>query len=235
MTQEERLDELIRELAEQPVSDALLEQQDAYLQERLRLITVTDADALPAAASDARLALWQGDITRLRVDAIVHAASPDLQGNTSPRHDSTGSRIHLYAGVQLRLFCAAQMEKIRAKLGETYTQPPGIPMMTGAYHLPAKKIMHVVVPVVMHAPAPEHTALLAACYRNTLMLCERHGLQSIAFAPLGAGSFPAGEAAACAVDTVTEYLDAHAGIRRVVFVTEQEEDLAVYRRLLKGE
>ena len=58
-----------------PLAPEFLAVQDALLSAEREERGVVDADALPPAAGDPRLVLWQGDITRLNADAIVNAAN----------------------------------------------------------------------------------------------------------------------------------------------------------------
>ena len=54
--------------------------------------------------------LWQGDITRLSVDAIVNAANSAMLGCFVPCH-GIDNAIHSAAGIELRLECSRIMEK----------------------------------------------------------------------------------------------------------------------------
>lgn len=58
-----------------PLDKEFLTVQDALLLAEREEKGVVDVADLPASASDSRLILWQGDITRLSVDAIVNAAN----------------------------------------------------------------------------------------------------------------------------------------------------------------
>ena len=218
-----------------PVSEEYLQVQDAYLQQRLEDIGVTDEGKLVPVSSDERLVLWQGDITTLKADAIVNAANSKMLGCFRELHACIDNAIHSSAGLQLRNTCNRQMEAIRAKLGETYEQPVGIPMLTDAFNLPAKKIVHVVGPFVAGDVTDPLREQLAMCYRNTLMLCERSGLKSVAFCCISTGEFhfPNREAAEIAVKTVKAYLSEHKGIKRVIFNVFRNEDFEIYQSILQ--
>ena len=69
------------------------------------------------------LSIWQGDITRLEVDAIVNAANSMMLGCFVPMHTCIDNQIHTFAGIQLREECNCQMEKLRKKYGRDYEQP----------------------------------------------------------------------------------------------------------------
>ena len=106
---------------------------------------------------------------------------------------------------------------------------------TDAYNLPAKKVVHIVGPIVQDELTPELEQDLADCYRNTLDMCRDNGLKSVAFCCISTGvfHFPNKRAAEIAVQTVTEWLDENPGcIERVIFNVFKEEDRAIYEDLL---
>ena len=118
----------------------------------------------PAAPSDARLALWRGDITTLKVDAIVNAANSGLEGCWSPNHACIDNCIHTYAGVQLRLKCHELMT------AQGYPEPTGQAKITPGYNLPAAFVLHTVGPIIDHPLTAGDGALLASCYSACLRL-----------------------------------------------------------------
>ena len=71
-----------------PISDEFLKIQDEYLQQVNKERGITDIADLRAAKHNPKLYLWQGDITTLKVDAIVNAANSALLGCFSPLHSS---------------------------------------------------------------------------------------------------------------------------------------------------
>ena len=108
-------------------------------------------------------------------------------------------------------------------------------MLTDAYNLPAKKVVHVVGPIVQYGLTPELERDLADCYRNTLDLCRDEGLRSVAFCCISTGvfRFPNRRAAEIAVATVTDWLAAHEGaMDRVIFNVFKDEDRELYHELL---
>ncbi|MDT9151202.1 hypothetical protein RSW37_26065, partial [Escherichia coli] len=76
------------------------------------------------------ISLWQGDITRLKADAIVNAANEEMLGCFVLLHACIDNQIQTFAGVQMRLECARQMQEFRKIHGEDYTQPTAVPMIT---------------------------------------------------------------------------------------------------------
>lgn len=219
-----------------PVSEEFLKVQDVYLQEKTREKGITDVKDLEPVSSDARLVLWQGDISTLRCDAIVNAANSQMLGCFQPLHNCIDNVENTYAGVQLRNFMDAQMEEKRKEYGEGYEQPTAIPMISPAFNLPAEYIVHVVGPIVSPYLREEHRDQLAACYRNSLDLAAEHRCQNIAFCCISTGVFlfPQDKAAEIAVKTVKEWLDAHPDscLKKVIFNVFKDRDLKIYQKLL---
>ena len=220
----------------------VLNVQDAYLRERAREKGIVAPDDIPVIRDG--ISIWQGDITRLAVDAIVNAANAQMLGCFVPMHACIDNCIHTFAGVQLRAECARQMARLKGRYGGDYEQPTAAPMLTEAYNLPAKKVIHVVGPIVPQGadfnlqggltPALEDD--LAACYRNTLDMCMENVLQSVAFCCISTGvfHFPGKRAAEIAVKTVTDWLTAHPGaMDRVIFNVFRDEDRVYYEQLLQ--
>ena len=204
-----------------PMDAETLRLQDEYLSARAAEKGVVALEDIPTVkeqygsghpCADA-LSIWQGDITRLKADAIVNAANSQMLGCFVPLHACIDNCIHTYAGVQLRLACAERMDALRAEHGPDYEQPTAVPMLTDAYNLPAKKVVHVVGPIVDGRLTPALERDLENCYKNTLDLCAGDGLRSVAFCCISTGvfHFPADRAAEIAVDAVTRWLEAHPG------------------------
>ncbi|MBE6020051.1 MAG: macro domain protein, partial [Clostridiales bacterium] len=110
-----------------------------------------------------------------------------------------------------------------------------VPMLTDAYDLPAKKVIHIVGPVVQYGLTPELEKDLADCYKNTLDMCLENGLRSVAFCCISTGvfHFPNERAAEIAVRTVSDWLKEHGdAMDRVVFNVFKDEDLHYYEALL---
>ena len=225
------------------MADAVLQAQDAYLTERAAekgivglddILTVREAYGSTRPFADV-LSVWQGDITRLACDAVVNAANSQMLGCFVPMHTCIDNCIHTYAGIQLRQECDRQMRQLRMRYGRQYEQPTAVPMLTDAYNLPAKKVIHIVGPIVQGGLTAALERDLADCYRNTLELCLENGLKSVAFCCISTGvfRFPNERAAEIAVETVTEWLAEHDGqMERVIFNVFKDEDKALYEELL---
>ena len=220
------------------IAPAVLEIQDKYLQDRIRengIVTLTEIPTIADQGSTHPFAdcisVWQGDITRLEVDAIVNAANSQMLGCFVPMHTCIDNCIHTFAGVQLRAECNRQMNQLRIRYGKDYEQPTAVPMLTDGYNLPAKKVIHIVGPIVQYQLTPELEEDLAACYRNTLDMCAENGLKSVAFCCISTGvfHFPNKRAAEIAVKTVTDWINAHPDtMERVIFNVFKDEDKEYY-------
>ncbi len=216
-----------------PLPGDALRLQDEYLRERAAEKGVVSLEDIPVIRDG--LSLWQGDITRLAVDAIVNAANSQMLGCFVPMHTCIDNCIHTYAGIQLREACARQMDGLRARFGPDYEQPTAVPMLTDAYNLPAKRVIHIVGPIVEERLTPGLERDLADCYTHTLELCAENGLRSVAFCCISTGvfRFPGQRAAQIAVSTVLKWKTAHPdGVDRVIFNVFKNEDRAYYEREL---
>ena len=215
------------------LSDQALQIQDEYLRECVDQKGIVNPDDIPVIRD--HISLWQGDITRLKTDAIVNASNSQMLGCFIPMHTCIDNCIHTYAGVQLRYECFRKMNTFKTSYGSDYEQQTAGPMLTDGYNLPAKKIIHIVGPIVQDSLTPKLEKELADCYRNTLDLCKENGLKSVAFCCISTGvfRFPKRRAAEIAVKTVTEWLDENAGQReRVIFNVFNDEDRRLYEKQL---
>jgi len=216
------------------LDDSVLAVQDEYLRERISENGIVTLAEIPVIRNG--MSIWQGDITRLAVDAIVNAANSQMLGCFVPMHTCIDNCIHTFAGVQLRAECSRQMNQLRIKYGKDYEQPTAVPMLTDGYNLPAKKIIHIVGPIVEERLTSALEKELADCYRNTLDLCAENGLRSVAFCCISTGvfHFPNKRAAEIAVSTVDSWLIQHPGsMERVIFNVFKDEDKKYYEELIR--
>lgn len=216
------------------MDETVLKVQDEYLKERAREKGIVSPSDIPLIRD--HLSLWQGDITRLAADGIVNAANSQMLGCFIPLHSCIDNCIHTYAGIELRAECCRQLEKLREQYGKAYEQPVAVPLLTDGFNLPAKKIIHIVGPIVSFHLTPKLEEELAACYRNTLDLCLEKGLKTVAFCCISTGvfHFPGRRAAEIAVHTVTRWLEEHPGVMdRVIFDVFKDEDRRYYEQNLR--
>jgi len=173
--------------------------------------------SVESAIQDPRLALRQGDITALAVDAIVNAANAALSGG-----GGVDGAIHRAAGPELLQECRS--------LGRC---PTGEARITRGYGLQARYVIHAVGPVWQGGDSGED-ALLASCYRNALRLAVEHEVRSIAFPAISTGiyRFPADRAARIATQEVASFLAGDEGLERVIFCCFDAATMTHYRRAL---
>lgn len=214
-----------------PISQAFLDIQDDYLSTECAAAGITDVQTLSPCPLDKRLCLWQGDITTLKVDAIVNAANSGMTGCYQPLHNCIDNCIHTRAGIQLRLKC----QEIMTRQG--HEEPTGQAKITPAYNLPCRYVLHTVGPIVSGPLTEQHCEELSNCYRACLARAAAFDLKSVAFCCISTGvfMFPKKKAAGIAVSTVREYLDSHqSSIQRVVFNVFGDEDRRIYEDILNG-
>jgi O-acetyl-ADP-ribose deacetylase (regulator of RNase III) len=172
----------------------------------------------------AKLELMRGDITKLTVDAIVNAANSSLMGG-----GGVDGAIHRAAGPKLLEECIRIAEERRPDS----PCPAGDAVITAAYKLPCKNVIHTVGPVWQGGGKGE-AAALSSCYRKSLLLAAEKGLDSVAFPNISTGiyGYPKDKAAAAALEAVRETLGETPSIQRVIFVCFDEENYALYEALL---
>ncbi len=167
-----------------------------------------------------RIEVMEGDITRLRVDAVVNAANSSLLGG-----GGVDGAIHAAAGPGL-------LEECRT-LGGCAT---GEARITGGHRLPARYVIHTVGPVWRGGGEGEDE-LLARCYRASLRLAVEHGVRTIAFPAISTGvyRFPLERAARISVREVKAFLEAGTDIEKVLLVCFGGEALTRYLTVLSAE
>jgi O-acetyl-ADP-ribose deacetylase (regulator of RNase III) len=166
-----------------------------------------------------RIKLIQGDITLLKVDAIINAANSSLLGG-----GGVDGAIHRAAGPGLVEICRL--------LGGC---PVGEAKVTTGLRLPARFIIHTVGPV-WHGGKQGEEEQLAACYRSSLIQATAHDCQTIAFPGISTGiyRFPKQLAAGIALRETKAYLSSHAVPQTVTFVCFDEENYSIYKSLLNS-
>lgn len=162
-----------------------------------------------------RIEILRGDITELRVDAIVNAANTSLLGG-----GGVDGAIHRAAGPELLEF--------NRKLGGCQT---GEAKISPGFKLPAKFIIHTVGPVWNEGKHNEDN-LLANCYNNSLKLALENKIKTIAFPAISTGvyRFPLERATNIAFTEVKKFLENNESIEKVIFVCFDEETYRVYRK-----
>ncbi len=219
-----------------PVTDEFLQVQDEYLRTENEAAGLVDAADLKPCRLDDRLILWQGDMSKLIVDAVVNPANSALLGCFQPLHSCLDNILGSQAGVGLRLACSEYMEKQKAVFGRQYEEPTGQAMLTPGFDLPAKYVIHTVGPIVTGPLNSEHKRLLASCYTSVLNKADENNLESIALCCISTGvfMFPQNNAAEIAVKTVRQWLEEHpdTSVKKIIFNVFKDEDLRLYDTIL---
>lgn len=166
-----------------------------------------------------RVVITLGDVTEQEVDAIVNAANSTLMGG-----GGVDGAIHRKGGPTILEEC----KRIRK---ENYPDglPPGEAVITTAGDLPAKFVIHTVGPIYGQHDGEEE-GLLAACYRNSLLLAVKHQLKSVAFPAISTGvyGYPKAEAANIASTTVREFIHSGTCIEEIRLVFFDREDMLAF-------
>ena len=164
-----------------------------------------------------KIKLHKGDITKLKVDAIVNAANTTLLGG-----GGVDGAIHRAAGPKL-------LEECRTLNG----CPTGEAKITKGYNLPAKYVIHTVGPV-WRGGSNNEDKLLADCYRNSLKLAVDNDIKTVAFPAISTGvySFPLERATEIAVREVSSFLEEHSEIVKVIFVAFDDKTYYTYQKFL---
>ena len=164
-----------------------------------------------------RIELIMGDITKLEVDAIVNAANSSLLGG-----GGVDGAIHRAAGSGLAEACS--------RLGGCKT---GDAKTTAGFNLAARFVIHAVGPLWGGGNSHEEE-LLALCYRNALVQATLHACRTVAFPNISTGiyRFPKELASKIAIREVKKYLSAAAMPEKVIFVSFDAENFALYEEML---
>jgi O-acetyl-ADP-ribose deacetylase (regulator of RNase III) len=159
-----------------------------------------------------------GDITTLRVDAIVNAANTSLLGG-----GGVDGAIHYAAGPGLLEACRL--------LGGC---PTGEARITKGFNLAAPWIIHTVGPIWKGGHHRE-AELLAAAYDNSLLLAKKHSLKSIAFPAIstGAYAYPLKPATQIAINAVGAFMRQHDVFDEIIYCCHGADVFAAYQRVVR--
>ncbi len=168
---------------------------------------------------NAKIELFYGDITSLKVDAIVNAANTSLLGG-----GGVDGVIHRAAGPKLLELCKT--------LGGCAT---GEAIITPGFNLPARFVIHTVGPV-WHGGHIQEDELLKNAYQRSLETALENHIETIAFPNISTGvyGFPKDRAAKIAVNTIKEFVSKEKHIKKVIFAVFDEDNFKIYKELLKN-
>jgi len=167
-----------------------------------------------------KIELIKGDITKIKIDAIVNAANSSLLGG-----GGVDGAIHRAGGEEILEEC----KQIRNRQGKCKT---GEAVKTIAGNLPAKYVIHTVGPI-WNNDEEKCSPQLANCYRNSLKLAESLDVKSISFPNISTGvyRFPKELAAKIAIQEVKSFESDV--IEKVIFVCFDDENEEIYKKLLE--
>lgn len=213
-----------------PVSKEYIEKENEYLQNLLKEKGIVDISSLPRVDNpfiDCRdiISIWQGDITRLKVDAVVNPANSQGLGCFNPKHRCLDNILGTAAGVCLRNECNDIMKEKNYHLNTSEA------IITNAYNLPSRYIIHTVGPIVTSEVTDFQKKELFNCYWNCLTLAKEKNIKTIAFPCISTGlfCFPKDLASRIAISAVDCFLKEHSGcFEHVIFCVFSEEDYHFY-------
>lgn len=184
-------------------------------------------DLTPIKADD-RIYIWQGDMSRLAIDAVTLPANSGFTGCYQWLHSCLDNILGSKAGVELRLYT----NKLITEQG--YPEPTGQAKITPGFNLPSKYIIHTVGPIVQGHLTKENERMLASCYRSILELADQNDIKTLALCCISTGvfMFPNQRAAEIAVETVRKYLAESGSQIKVIFNVFKNVDYLLYRDLL---
>ena len=172
--------------------------------------------------------LYKGDITLIKVDAIVNACNNKMLGCFVPGHHCIDNAIHSFAGLELR----KEMMEIMNKQG--HDEENGKCKVTSGYNLPSKYVFHTVGPIYNNSKQNEID--LKNCYYSCLQKADEMKLNSICFCSLSTGVFgyPINKASRIAYKTVKDYLEnENKNIKKVIFDVFSDSDYYEYKRTIE--
>ena len=213
-----------------PISKEYIKIENEFLKEenKKKKIIISNDIAEFTNYKKTQICLWKGDITTLKVDAIVNAANSQGLGCFIPCHKCIDNSIHSASGIELRLACNQIMKKIGIlKTGKAF--------VTKGYNLPAKYVIHTVGPIIYENVTEKKMLNLKECYIKSLELAKENNIKTIAFPCISTGEFrfPKNLASIIAIQTIKEYLSTNEiYFEKIIFNVFLEEDYKIYLKNL---
>ena len=209
-----------------PISKKYVKMENEFLREECKKKGIIDSESITSFINykGTQICLWKGDITTLKVDAIVNAANSQGLGCFIPCHKCIDNAIHSASGIGLRLEC----NKIMQEIGMLQT---GKASITNGYNLPSKYVIHTVGPIIYENVTEKEILDLKNCYINSLELAKENNIKTIAFPCISTGEFrfPKDIASKTAIETIKEYLETNEKyFEKIIFNVFSDEDYKIY-------
>lgn len=210
-----------------PLKEEIISLEDDLLQLELKEKSITDVEDINL--TEDKICLWLGDITTLKIDAIVNACNSSLLGCFIPNHSCIDNAIHTYAGIRLRLACNDIMKGTEEEIGKA--------KITKAFNLPSNYVIHTVGPIVNNILTEKEIKELENCYISCLNVARENNIRTIAFPSISTGvfHFPKSKASQVAVSTIRNYLKKYpTSFDKIVINVFTKEDKDYYDRLFQN-
>ncbi len=205
-----------------PLSSEFMRLQDEILSYERDHKVIIDVNKLEYQNN---MTIFLGDITTLKVDAIVNAGNSKMLGSFEPCDSSIDNIIMSAGGLQIR----QELNYLMSKQGRP--EPNGKAKLTKGYNLPASYIIHTVGPLILDKVSYHDKIDLMNCYKSSLNLALESGFKTIAFCCIATGTFrfPRDLASTIAVTTVNDWLKEHKYPLKVVFCVYNDFDRKLYQ------
>ena len=205
------------------LSDEFYKKQDEYLVDLLKHKQLFKANDI---LKDGQIALFLGDITTIKADAIVNAGNSDLLGCFAPLHYCIDNAIHSFGGLEIRRDLIKIMQGKKEQNGKC--------RVTKGYNLPCKFVFHTVGPIYNGNLTKQMKLELYNCYISCLKQADTMKLENIVFCSISTGifGFPIEKASDIAISAVKNYLNQTKSKLRVIFNLFSQKDYDVYERKL---
>ncbi len=211
-----------------PLPKEVLEYESQLLHALTEKKGIQDADKITSAGQS--LAVWKGDITSLKTQAIVNSANKTLLGTFNAKEISLDKEMHFYSGTQMRLACRDLM----GNNGDY--ENAGNAKITPGFNLPAKYVIHTVGPQVQYKnPSTQDKDLLASCYTSCLSIAEVNDINQISFPCISTAynQFPRDIACKIAVESCIDWMELHNKSRmNIIFTVNTFEDFDFYQNAI---
>ena len=222
-----------------PINEIYIKTEDSFLQNILKTQKVTNINnLLPLSKqypnskfkikNSNKIILYQGDITKLKIDIIVNAGNSDGLGCFNPCHECIDNQIHTFSGIKLRLECNEIMKKKNIiNDGEC--------IITNGYNLPCKKVITTCGPCITKNVRDDDIKNLSLCYLNSLDILVKEKLRSIAFPTISTGvfHFPKEKACKIALESVDTFLSKNNdNVDFVVFCLHSDSTVLLYKKMI---